>query len=331
MAQSLFKLLQARHPGTLIDVIAPPATLPLLSRMPEIHEAIPLAIPHRRLGLRMRWALGRALRTRGYRQGLVLPQSYKSALPVWIAGIPRRTGYRGEWRLGVLNDIRQEPAGVKLPTVERFIRLGLEPDEPLPPIPIPALRADPNQALAFLAHRRFDPTQPVLALCPGAEYGPAKRWPAHHFATLTKQYLQHGWQVWLLGGHKDRPTTDAIQKSVDQKCLNLAGETTLVQVIDLLHLATAIVSNDSGLMHIAAALDRPLVALFGSSDPHHTPPLNPAAISLSLKLSCSPCFARTCPLGHLRCLEDLTPAQVSAALTTLPYKAIAPRDGEGAD
>jgi len=315
MAQSLFQLLKARHPTRPLDVIAPAVTSVLLARMPEVARAIPLAIPHGQLALRQRLALGWALRHHDYEQAFILPRSYKAALPAWTSGARRRTGFLGEGRWGLINDIRSEPKGHKLRTVDRFLLLGIEPDEALPKAMPPRLLTDADNGRAVLRRLGLNAKGPILALCPGAEYGPAKRWPARHFATLANTYRGRGWQVWLLGGPRDEEAARVIQGLSGEACVDFTGRTSLLDALDLLGLATAVVSNDSGLMHVAASLDLPLVAVFGSSDPEHTPPLDARAIALTLHLSCSPCFARTCPLGHLQCLEALLPERVEEALS----------------
>jgi len=316
MAHSLFQELKARAPNRLLDVIAPPATAPLATRMPEIDTVIPLAIPHGRFAPLQRLRLGWSLRDRAYEQAFILPRSYKSALAALAAGAKRRTAYLGEARWGLINDIRAEPSGAKLKTVERFLMLAAEPNEALPKIRPPHLVASQEQGRLVAAHLHVDSEGPILALCPGAEYGPAKRWPAAHFATLARSYRDQGWQIWLLGGPRDQEAAQAIQDLSGKACVDLTGRTDLLQALDLMVLTTAVVSNDSGLMHMAAGLRLPLVAVFGSSDPKHTPPLDERAVALTLDLSCSPCFARTCPLGHLKCLTDLSPARVAQALET---------------
>jgi len=315
IAQSLFKLLKARTPNAVIDVVAPAWTKPLLSRMPEVSQAISLSLGHGELSLSIRWRLGRSLRASAYNQVIVLPNSFKSAIAPFAAGIPRRTGFLGECRFGLLNDIRQLNKSALPRTVDRFIALGLAPAETLPAIPSPALKTTKQDAYAALTRLHHSmPETPVLALCPGAEYGPAKRWPANYFAAVAKTKLAQGWQVWLFGSDKDAPITAQVQALTGGRCLDLGGRTSLGEVIDLMALAVAVVSNDSGLMHVAAALNRRVIALYGSSDPRHTPPLSDEARVLYLSLSCSPCFARECPLGHLRCLKDLSPDQVLAVL-----------------
>jgi heptosyltransferase-2 len=318
MAQSLFMLLAQRVPRPLVDVLAPEWSAPLLARMPQVRQAIPLPLGHGALGLGLRHRIGRSLRAERYDQAIVLPNAFKSALIPFWARIPRRTGFVGELRYGLLNDARRLDARALPMTVLRFLALGLAPGAALPAtIPPPALQVQPEsvaQALAALG--LHPPTLPVLALCPGAEYGPAKRWPVEHFAAVAQARLAAGSAVWLFGSHKDRPVTERLVE-LAPGCVDLAGRTSLGQALDLLSLATAVISNDSGLMHVAAALQRPLVAVYGSSDPGFTPPLGIDHEILRLGLDCSPCFQRECPLGHTRCLTDLAPSQVLAALGRL--------------
>lgn len=316
LAQSLFKLLKQRHADAEIHVLAPAWTAPLLARMPEVAEAIPLPFRHGELMLGERLRIGRQLREQHYDWALVLPRSLKAAVVPFVARVPRRTGFRGEWRYGFLNDMRVLDRA-KLPrTVDRFVALGLEPGEDLPAeLPVPRLSVkapDVETALARLGLAA--PSRPVLGVCPGAEYGPAKRWPVEYFADVVRARLEQGWDVWLYGSDRDAVITNQINRIAGRRCVDLAGRTTLAEAIDLLSRMTAVITNDSGLMHVSAALGRPLVAIYGSSDPNYTPPLGTRAEILYLGLSCSPCFERECPLGHLRCLYDITPEQALAAL-----------------
>ena len=319
MAQSLFLLLKRNNPACRIDVLAPGWSLPLLAHMPEVSEAIPSPFQHGEAGLRKRYLLGKSLRDRHYDQAIILPNSMKSALVPYWARIPLRTGFVGEIRYGLVNDTRKLNKDILPRTVMRFTSLGLPAGQPLPDnIPLPRLATNAPEISASLNKLNLAIADaPVLALCPGAEFGPAKQWPARHLAALANTRLDQGWQVWLLGSDNDVEICTSINSSTKGRCKNLAGKTELGQVIDLMSQATAIVSNDSGLMHIAAALDKPLVAIYGSSDPGFTPPLSDRVKILSLHLSCSPCFKRTCPLGHLDCLNKLEPEMAGSAIDSL--------------
>lgn len=316
MAQSLFITLRKRAPSLHIDVLAPTWSRPLLERMPEVKVSIPMPLGHGQLGLRERHRLGRLLGEKGYERAILLPNSFKSALAPFWAKIPLRTGFWGEMRWGLLNDIRILDKRVLPMMTQRFVALGLPPDAPMPPpVPKPCLQvAAANVARALRAHGLNAPYRPVLGICPGAEYGPAKRWPAEYYAEVGAAKLAAGWSVWIFGSKNDAPIGAEIHRRLGDECVDFTGRTTLAQAVDLMSLTRAVVSNDSGLLHVAAALGKRLIALYGSSDPSFTPPLTDRATILSLQLACSPCFRRQCPLGHLQCLRDLHPQQVIAAL-----------------
>jgi heptosyltransferase-2 len=316
MAQVLFKAIKRRRPDVVIDVLAPAWSRPLLQHMPEVRGIIDLPLVHGELGLIKRWRLGRSLRAAGYAQAILLPNSLKSALIPLFAGIPQRTGWLGESRYGLLNDIRRLDKARLPMMVQRFVALAVPADvDELPEIEPPSLHLQADevvaarQALGLVAEG-----QRILALCPGAEFGAAKRWPAAAYAELARHYLDQSWQVWLFGSTKDREACAAINRQADERCSDLSGRTSLAQAVALLSLADGVVSNDSGLMHVAAALQRPLVAVYGSTDPAFTPPLNSNSRIVRLGLECSPCFKRECPLGHLNCLNQLPVAQVIDAL-----------------
>jgi len=313
LAQSLFKTLKANQADCVIDVAAPAWTLPLLERMPEVTEAIVLPFKHGELAFWKRIAFGRTLKNNGYTQAIILTNSFKSALLPWAAGIAKRTSFLGEMRYGLINDIRPLDKSALKMTVQRFVTLGLAPGASLPKmLPNPALTADIAHAQALCQTLQIPPLQtPVLGLCPGAEYGEAKRWPAEHYAEVANAAIAKGWQVWLFGSDKDISVTQQINQLTQDRCVNLGGKTKLGDAIDLMALCNTVVSNDSGLMHVAAALDKKLVAIFGSSTPYHTPPMHPDAVIEYLKLECSPCFERTCPLGHLHCLTKISPQTIS--------------------
>ncbi|MCB1734761.1 MAG: lipopolysaccharide heptosyltransferase II [Gammaproteobacteria bacterium] len=316
MAQSLFMVLRQKNPDVRIDVLAPGWSRPLLERMPEVRHAIDMPLGHGQLQFGLRRSLGITLREQAYDQAILLPNSLKSALTPFFARIPRRTGFVGELRYGLVNDIRRLDKQRLTMTVQRFVALGLDDRAAMPEaLPRPHL-VSPSKGAdnAMLALGLASDDVPILGLCPGAEYGPAKRWP--HFADLAAGYLRRGWRVWLFGSDKDRAITRAIREAAPG-CDDLAGRTSLAQAIDLLARCDAVVSNDSGLMHVAAALARPLVAIYGSSDPGFTPPLAERVEIVRLGLECSPCFARDCPLGHTNCLNGIRPAVVGEALERL--------------
>ena len=315
MAQSLFIALQQRFPALVIDVLAPAWSKPILAAMPQVRDAIEMPLQHGELALTTRYQLGKRLRAHQYDWAIVLPRSLKAALVPFWAKIPVRTGYKGEMRYGLLNDIRPLDKSVLTMTVQRFVTLGLPAATALPPaITAPRLQVSTSD-LAAVQQRFLPSTAPILALCAGAEYGGAKRWPPQYFATVAQHWIQQGGQVLLLGSGKDAPVTAQIASSVNSPaCVDLAGKTSLQEVMALLAVADKVVSNDSGLMHVAAAVDTPVIALYGSSDPTYTPPLNDNARILSLGLDCSPCFKRECPLGHLDCLRKLEPQQVISLL-----------------
>lgn len=317
MAQSLFRVLKHQQPDCTIDVLAPGWSLPLLARMPEVRQGIVMPLGHGSLGLTARYAIGRRLRASAYDRAIVLPNSWKSAIVPWAARIPHRTGYIGEGRWGLLNDARRLDEARLTMTVQRFVALAPErraSGEGVGNYPFPRLAIRDEQQQAVIEKFAIESEAPILALCPGAEYGPAKRWPAAHFADVARRMHQRGWQVWLFGSDKDRPVTDDIDRLANGICRNFAGETQLAEAVDLLSLSRVVVSNDSGLMHVAAALDKKVIAVYGSSDPGFTPPLHADAEVITLGLTCSPCFKRECPLGTTACLTDITPDRVMEAI-----------------
>lgn len=310
MAQSLFKTLRRRFPGSVIDVLAPAWSAPLLRRMPEVRRHIELPVGHGEFGWGARRRIGHSLRGEKYSQAIILPRSFKAALVPFFARIPRRIGYRGEWRYGLINDTRPLDKSVLTQTVQRFTALGLDAGAPLPPvIEPPQLKVDAANQQRLLEQLGLSLERPAVGFVPGAEYGPAKRWPTEYFAQLAAKLVALGCQVWLFGSNKDQTVCDAIQ-AIAPGAINLAGKTRLEEAIDLIALTRLVVTNDSGLMHIAAATGRQLIAIYGSSSPAYTPPLTDSAKVMYLKLECSPCFERECPLGHYRCLNEITVDQI---------------------
>ncbi len=317
LSEPLVALLRAQFDPATIDVLAPPWCGPVYARMRGVGRVIANPIGHGRLDIAGRRALARALRgsgpEAGYTRAYVLPHSWKSALVPWLAGIPRRIGYRGESRWGLLNDARRHAWKTLPRLVDRFAALAVAADAPPPEACAPVLVPDAGNRAAAAQALGLALDRPVAILCPGAEYGPAKRWPAGHFAELARRFAADGMQVWLIGSPNDAPDAAAVVASAGDAggaVRDLSGRTDLGTAVDLLSLATIVVSNDSGLMHAAAAVGVPLVALFGSSSPAYTPPLSPRARIARIEIACSPCFKRECPLGHFKCMRELDPDAV---------------------
>ncbi len=309
MMQPLLMRLRQQQPAEEIHVLAPAWSAPLLQRMPEVTAFIENPFPHGAFDWTGRRAFGRRLASADFSTAYVLPNSWKSALVPFFAGIPHRIGYTGESRFILLN--QRLPKSTLPRLVDRYAALASHCDDPTAE---PRLTSTPQQQRNVCEALGLPPNITPVIFCPGAEYGPAKRWPVHHFAVLARKVGAGGTAVWIVGSAKDAPVGDAIAQLSEGAALNLCGRTKLEQAIDLIAGARAVVTNDSGLMHVAAALGRPLVALYGSSSPGYTPPLSAQAKILSLGLDCSPCFKRECPLKHLRCLEEILPEQVNAAL-----------------
>jgi heptosyltransferase-2 len=316
MAQSLFMVLKEQFPDLLIDVLAPGWSAPLLARMPEVNAAIEMPLGHGALQLVARYRLGKSLRSVAYDWAIVLPNSWKSALVPFWAHIPRRTGFIGEQRYGLLNDRRKLDKKRLARTVQRFVALGQVHDaDVLPDCPNPALSVEGKQTRHTAEKFGLDADRPILALAPGAEYGPAKRWPAEYFAEVAVALERQGFQIIILGSERDQEPAAKI--AGHSGAVDLTGKTSLGEVVDLLSLAAITVTNDSGLMHVAAATGSGVVAIYGSSDPEFTPPMTERARILRLGLECSPCFKRECPLGHTACLVELRPELVINAVEEL--------------
>ena len=312
MTEPLLRRLAAR--GERLTVGALPWVAPVYRAMPQVAEVIEFPFAHGGLQFKARRSIAKRIEGQ-FDTAYVLPNSLKSALLPFLASIPKRIGYLGEARIGLLTHRLKNPKN-KPPMVAFYSALsgetGLDADRPQ----LHVSDADINAALTELGLQRGAYT----VFAPGSEYGPAKRWPAAHYAALANQL---DGPVLLLGSGKEAELCAEIAAKAPN-CLNLAGKTTLIQAIRAQAASKLIVSNDSGLMHVAAALGVPQVAIFGSSSPLHTPPLNDKAVVMWLKtdpayqppLDCAPCFERECPLGHMRCLNDLSAERVLAAITT---------------
>jgi len=319
MMHSLLRYLKQQDSQIILHVLAKPSLVSLTQYMPEVSKTIEFSCDHGELGLKKRYRLGKKLSHEKYNQAIVLPNSFKSAFIPFFAKIPIRTGWRGECRYGLLNDIRILDKQQYPLMIQRFLALGMSKQRYTPVEIWPDFQVDQTQAISCAEQFHIDTHKPLLILCPGAAYGISKQWPGEYFAKVALEKAKQKFQIVILGSTGDQAIADRIMQSA--QCLNLVGKTTLSEAINLLSRATVVVSNDSGLMHIAAALGRPLVAIYGSSTPGFTPPLTKHVKILERQLDCHPCFKRVCPLvdplKHMACLKDIKPAAVLAAIGEL--------------
>ena len=310
LSQPLLTRLKQQSPQSRIDILAPGWALPIFRRMPEVGETLESPFAHGELALGKRWRLARSLRANGYDRAYVLPNSLKSALVPMFAGIPERIGFLGEWRQRLLTDARRLDERALPLMVERFAWLADRADAALTrPVPRPQLRVTEAESAQLRQRLGLSAGGRVACFCPGAEYGPAKRWPTQYFGDLAQRLSAEAYAVWLVGSAKERDIGDAISGNC-ASAVNLCGRTTLDDAVVLLSCADLVVSNDSGLMHVAAALDRQMIALYGSSSPYFTPPLSGRAHVVKHEVPCSPCFQRVCPLKHFDCMMKLAPSRV---------------------
>lgn len=327
MSQSLYRTLKAEYPSAEIDVMAPAWCRPLLARMPEVNQALAMPLGHGALGLGERRRLGRALRANRYDRAYVLPNSFKSALVPFFADIPQRTGWRGEMRYGLLNDVRVLDKAAFPLMVQRYVALAYDKgrvqraDDLPQPLLWPRLQVSDEEIADTTAAFNLTDSRPIVGFCPGAEFGPAKRWPHYHYAALAQQLIESGYQIALFGSAKDHEAGEqiraALQEDARDFCLNLAGKTQLEQAVILIAACRAVVSNDSGLMHVAAALNKPLIALYGPSSPDFTPPLSDKARVIRLISGYHKVRKGDAEQGYHQSLIDIQPQQVLDALTPL--------------
>ncbi|WP_219410255.1 ADP-heptose--LPS heptosyltransferase RfaF [Proteus terrae] len=327
MSQSLYRTLKALHPAATIDVMAPAWCRPLLEKMPEVDNAIPMPLGHGALAIGERRRLGKQLKENGYTHAYVLPNSLKSALVPFFADIPKRTGWRGEMRYGLLNDLRPLNKDAFPLMVERYVALAYDKQKvqkatDLPqPLLWPKLSVTENDIATTLSQFSLSTQRPAIGFCPGAEFGPAKRWPHYHYAALAQKLIEQGYQIFLFGSKKDKEAGEEIKQTLTpearEACFNLAGETSLEQAVNLIAFCKAVVSNDSGLMHVAAALERPLVALYGPSSPDFTPPLSHKARVIRLITGYHKVRKGDAEQGYHQSLIDIQPEKVLAELANL--------------
>ncbi len=325
MSQSLYKSLKIKNPNALIDVLAPAWCKPLLARMPEINQAIEMPFGHGQFNLTGRYKLAKELKKENYAKAFILPNSAKSALIPFFARIPHRIGFKGEMRYGLLTDLRPDKTLFQY-MVERYVALSYSKDTMVQEVtlatcPYPKLTLDSANQAKLLTRFNINKAMPLVGLCPGAEFGPAKRWPDNYYAEVTNYLIEKGQQVCLFGGEKDQATTAKIMAKLSDEakkhCFDLAGKTRLNDAVDLLGTCHSVISNDSGLMHVAAAVGCKILAIYGSSSPKYTPPLSSKVQIIHTDIACRPCFKRECPLKHLKCLKELPVTQVINAFNAL--------------
>ncbi len=311
MVQSLFITLKHQNPDHQIDVVAPAWSAPVLARMPQVRHVIEVNLQHGKLQLADRYRVGRSLKGK-YDRAIILPRTFKSALIPYFANIPVRTAYRGEMRYGLVNDMRELDTKLTYKAVEKYLQLAARKEEfnQSPKINYPKLMVNDERKKQAIQKYSIDESQPMIAFMPGAEFGPSKQWPAKYFAELATLFKQQGYVIYIFGSPKDKPMGEEIFNISKGDAISLCGQTTLEEVTDLLSLAKIAITNDSGLMHIAAAVGRPIVAIYGAITPKYTPPLTDTKEIQYLDLECSPCFKKQCPFGHYNCLNGIEVDQV---------------------
>ena len=311
---SVVRLLRQRFPGRPIDVLTTSLCAPLVDYMPGVRKGIVWNLPRKRLPLREYRALADLLRGENYGSALVMPRTWKAALAPFLAGIPERTGFVGEWRFGLLNDLRRGER--QLPRmIDRCAALTFPPDAPLPQNwPVPDLKVSADEAEQWRARRGLTIERPVIAFAPGA-VGPSKRWPVEYFAELARNLTASGMAVWVLGSPQEKPLAVEIVREAGANAFDLTSND-LRNAILAMKLATATVSNDSGLVHVSAAIGTPTVGIFGPTSPWHWAPLNSLAATIETltAVPCRPCHKPTCRLVHHRCMRDIPASQVHTAV-----------------
>lgn len=318
MAEPMMRQIKSSHPGSSITLVAPSWSLDVASRMISVDHGVVSPFQHRHLGIWKRYGFAKGLRAQKFQKAWILPNSFKSALLPYWAHVPNRIGFLGEHRYGLLTDIRRLNEVLSQRLVDQYYSLAFDKKtDPFSLAPFPRLFVNKDHQIKALLKFGLEVNRPILVMCPGAEYGPAKQWPIHYYIDVARHFVGMGWQIWWMGSAKDTAIGHQDIETLGKNSKNLCGKTNLVEAVDLMGCARLVLSNDSGLMHVASALDRPLVAIYGSSDPNKTPPLSSKVFVFYLGLECSPCFKRVCPLGHTRCLVDIRPGDVTNELIRL--------------
>ena len=321
MAQTLFKLLHQQYSDVTIDVIAPPWPYDLLQRMPEVNSHYKIEVQRGKFSWQARRDIANAIKDQHYDWAITMPITWKSALNGYWSGAARRTGFLGEMRYGLLNDRRKLDAN-KLPfMVQRYVSLGLDPAANIPELNTmakPQLSIDKSNAEKCLQKFKINPGERIVALMPGAEFGPAKRWPTMNYAQIAKDLVLANYQVLILGSPKDFATAAEIEQKSGVPLINLCAKTSLLDAVDILSCAQLAISNDSGLMHIAAAVNIPQIAIYRSSTPEFTPPLNDKATILQAEFN-NPSVDRIKlkSLDGIAGFSDVSVDQVTSAILSI--------------
>ncbi|MBX9775446.1 MAG: lipopolysaccharide heptosyltransferase II [Xanthobacteraceae bacterium] len=312
---TVVRLINQRHPSRPVDVLSTAMVSPLADYMPGVRKAIVVDLPRKRLALSHHWALAQRLKAEGYGQALVMPRTWKSALAPFLAGIEQRTGFAGEARMGLLNDLRWGERALPR-MIDRCVALTMPRGEQAPAdLPHPQLDVPANEVVAWRQRNGLtDDRRRAVALAPGA-VGPSKRWTTEGFAELARRLTVEGMQVWILGGPGEKELAAAIAGVNQANARDVTGPD-LRNAILALAAADVAVSNDSGLLHVAAAIGTPSIGIFGPTSPWHWAPLNPlaAVVETATELSCRPCHKPTCRMGHHQCMRDIAADRVVALI-----------------
>ena len=322
MAQTLYKRIKKELPSSQIDVMSPHWSLALLERMPEVCKKIVSPFSHGETKLFERYKLGQGLKKENYDRAIILTNSLKSSLIPYFARIGVRTGWLGEFRYGLINDIRSSKKLKKSLMVEKFAALSLyEENYSIENLTFPELEINFANQRNFLEEFSLDYSKNTMAICPGAEFGPSKRWPAEYYAEIAKFYVNKGWNVLCIGSKNDEDIGIEIGSlnnlRSNESFINLIGKTSLQDAIDILAFTEKVVTNDSGLMHIAAAVKTPLVALYGPSSPEYTPPLISKKKILRKTQGYEKVRYGSNEKGYHQSLLDIKPEEVLDALEAL--------------
>lgn len=307
---SVVRVLKERFPDRPIDMLASKLTAPLAAFMPGVRKAIAFDIPRKKAAFSENFALAKILRAENYGSALIMSRKWKAAFAPWLAGIPERTGVFGEARVLLLNDIRWDEKTHKR-MIDQSCALALPKNAPLPAVwPLPQLAVSEAQADDWRGRMNVTKGTRAVALAPGS-VGEAKRWPVAYYAEAAKQLAESGTEVWVIGGPDEKPFAQEIVAHAGEGVRDFTGGKLSDGVIAL-SLASAVVANDSGLLHVSAAIGVPAIGMFGPTDPAKWAPINPVAelITHEPLLDCQYCMQYVCPLTHHNCMREVPPSRV---------------------